>query len=226
MTKDKRCRAFGLRRISFMPGNRGFTLLELMISIAMIGLIVLIIAAAMRLGIQSVEKGESRIDSLERIRTSLNTIEAQIQSMTSLTYDDNGEKKRYFTAARDSLRFSTNYSIWGGQRGYTVVSYAVETDNQGKQTMKASENVIGMSNAREAKLLGSYDRIYFEYFYKGPTDEKGSWVEEWKDDINIPEKVKLHLVSGVNDFALIIPIRTAASLNKAAVTASSAGIKK
>jgi prepilin-type N-terminal cleavage/methylation domain-containing protein len=98
--------------------SRGFTLLELMISIAMVAIIVVIVAGAMRLGIQSVDRGEKRIEALERMRTSINIVEAQIQSMTGLTYEDNGEKKRYFKAARDSLQFSTDYSIWGGQRGW------------------------------------------------------------------------------------------------------------
>lgn len=207
-------------------GGSGFTLLELMISMAMLGLIVVIVAGAMKLGIQSVERGEKRIDALERIRTSLNIVDAQIQSMTNLTYEDNGEQKRYFNAARDSLQFSTNYSIWGGQRGYTVVSYSVETNNDGKQTMKASENVVGMNNSRETPLMGSFDKIYFEYYYKGPTDEKGAWTEEWTDEVNVPEKVKLHLVSSQNDFALIIPIRAAASFNSKAATAVTSGTKK
>jgi general secretion pathway protein J len=221
--------AMGCRGLS----DRGFTLLELMIAIAMTAIIVVIVAGAMKLGINSIDGGEKKIDALERMRTSINIIEAQIQSMTNLTYDDDGEKKRYFKAARDSLQFSTDYSIWGGQSGYTVVSYTVESGNDGKQTMKAAENIPGMSNGRETPLLGTFDKVYFEYYFKGPTDEKGSWTEDWTDDINVPEKVRLHLVSGQNDFALIIPVRAAASLNEKAVavasgvnTGTKTGIKK
>ncbi len=61
------------------------------------------------------------------------------------------------------------------------------------------------------------DKIYFEYFYKGPTDEKGSWVDSWTDDSMIPEKIKLHLVSRDRDFSMIIPLRTASSQNATSV---------
>jgi len=43
--------------------ERGFTLLELIISIALIALITILTAGAMRLGIRSVERGETRIES-------------------------------------------------------------------------------------------------------------------------------------------------------------------
>lgn len=207
-------------------GSRGFTLLELMIAIAITAIIVVIVAGAMKLAIKSVDRGEKRINALERMRTSINIIEAQIQSMTGLTYDDNGEKKRYFDAGGNSLKFSTDYSIWGGQKGYTVVSYTIESGNDGRQTMKATETIAGMSNAMETPLLGAFDKIYFEYFYKGPTDEKGKWTDEWTDDVNIPDKMKLHLVSGQNDFALIIPVRCAASINDKAAASAASGIKK
>ncbi len=211
------------KEITSVAGDiRGFTLLELTIAVAILGLIVVIVAGAMKLGIQSVERGEKRIDALERTRTSLNIIEAQLQSMTGLSYDDNGEKKYYFKADKDSLQFSTNYSIWRGERGYTVVSYSVASDSNGKQSMKASETIVGLENSMETPLLNGFDRIYFEYFSKGPTDEKGSWVDSWTDDIPFPEKLKLHLVAGQNDFAMIIPIRSAQYLNKAAATATAA----
>jgi prepilin-type N-terminal cleavage/methylation domain-containing protein len=197
-------------------GKGGFTLLELLISFAILGIIVVIVASAMKVGVQAVTKGEKKMNSTYRFRTSLNIIEAQIQSQSGLTYEDNGEQKRYFKGDGESLQLSTNYSIWTGSKGYVVVSYTIETDNQGKQSLKATENVIGMDNPRETTLFNPMDKIFFEYFYKGPTDEKGSWVQTWTDDATVPEKVKLHLVSGERDFSMIIPLRTAASQNSAA----------
>jgi prepilin-type N-terminal cleavage/methylation domain-containing protein len=197
-----------------LSGNeRGFTLLELLISFAILGIIVVIIAGAMKVSIQAVSRGEKKLASIERLRTSLNVVEAQIQSESGLTYDDDGEKKRYFQGDRESMQLSTNYSLWGGERGYAVVSYEVTTDRDGKQSLKATETVIGMDNPRETTLFNLMDKIYFEYFYKGPTDEKGTWVDSWTDDTMIPEKVKLHLVANEKDFSIIIPLRTASSQN-------------
>jgi general secretion pathway protein J len=193
---------------------RGFTLLELMISLVMIGVIALIITGAMRLGVRAVNTGEKKIDYLERTRTSFNIIDSQIQSQIPLSYEVDGEKRYYFQGDKGSLQFPTNYSIWGGQKGYVIVRYKVESDDTGKQFLSVSENIIGMKNNRESSLFSAVDAIRFEYFFKDPTEEKGKWVDTWTDSANIPEKIKLHLTYGKKDISLIIPMRTVGSLSQ------------
>ncbi len=106
-----------------------------MISIAIVGIMVFILMAVLRLGFRSVEAGEKKIESLGRVKASLNMIDAQIQSEIPLIYDEDGEKKYYFKGQPDSLEFSTNFSIWGGETGYVVVTYQVIVDDQGKRTL-------------------------------------------------------------------------------------------
>ncbi len=210
----------------------GFTLLDLLISIAILGVIILIIGGALRLGARSVESGERKIEYLERIRASLNIIDSQIQSEVPLTYDEDGVKKYYFKGGMDSMQFSTNYSIWSGQRGYVIVTYRVESANYGKQgtpkslrlfggpgqVLYASESNIGTNDNRETKLLDTFDRIYFEYFYRDPTEQQGRWIEQWTDATSIPEKIRLHLVKGRMDFSMIIPMRARGLMAQTALT--------
>lgn len=201
-----RCRAGAPFR-----GEQGFTLLELLISFAIIALIVLIIAGAMRLAYHSVESGEKRTEFLERLRGSFSIITAQIQSQAPLTYLDDAEKKFYFAGEREMMKFATNYSIWGREKGYALVTYRVELDSNSKKSITAAEQTIGVENLQETKLLIGFDEIYFEYYYKDPTEEKGSWTDHWTEKTSVPDKVLLHLVSDKKDFSMIVPMRTAAT---------------
>jgi prepilin-type N-terminal cleavage/methylation domain-containing protein len=194
--------------------NYGFTLLELIVSFAIIGIIILIIIGAMRLGLRSVNSGEKRMASLERFRTSLNIIDSQIQSEIPLTYVEDVNTKYYFKGEREFMQFSTNYSIWGGEKGYVIVTYMVEPGENGKQVLYASENLVGLDAKRDTKLFDNFEEIYFEYFFKDPTEEEGEWVEQWTDDVNIPEKVRLHLIEGTRDLSIIIPFRARGSLSQ------------
>ena len=193
----------------------GLTLLELIISIAIVGIIVLIIGGAMQLGFRSVESGEKKIEALERMRSSLAVIDSQVQSEIPLTYDDEGERKYYFIGDRGFLQFATNYSIWGMGQGYSIATYTVETGEDGKQALYATENTVGIETTRSVKLFDAFDSIYFEFFYEEPTEEEGMWVEEWTDEFNFPEKIRIHLVEGIKDFSMIIPLRARGSLAQA-----------
>jgi len=203
-----------------LSGDYGFTLLELMISLVLLVIIIVIIVGAMRLGFRSVDAGEKKIESLERIRASFNIMDSQIQSQIPLSYDEEGVKKYYFTGDKESLQFSTNYSIWGGQKGYVIVTYRVSSEGNGKPVLYASENIVGIEGSRETKLLDAFDDIYFEYFYKDPTEEAGNWVEQWTDSSTIPEKIKVHLVTGAKDLSLILPVRIRKSMIPSSIPAS------
>jgi general secretion pathway protein J len=195
-----------------MKSEKGFTLLELLISIVMLGIIILIVTGAMRLGFRSVDAGEKKAESLERFKASLNIIDSQIQSLFPIMYNEEGTVNSNFTGSRESLQFSTNYSIWGVQKGYVTVSYNVSSEDTGKPVLYASESIMGTEGSKDVKLLDNFDEIYFEYFYKDPTEEEGKWVEEWTDTANIPEKIRLHLVSGQRDLSFIIPVRVRQSI--------------
>jgi len=202
------------------PGNAkapalnraGFTLLELLISFMLIGVVVAIMANALRLGFQTVERGEKKVDRLERFRSSFSIVDAQVQSLLPLVADADGERRLFFFGGREEVEFATNYSIWGGEKGYVVVRYAVTADEEGRRYVSATEHVVGMETSREARLFNPMEDIFFEYFYKGPADEKGDWVDEWTDETATPEKIRLHLVEGNRDIAWIIPVRTAGSI--------------
>jgi general secretion pathway protein J len=202
-----------------LSSSGGFTLLELIISITLIGIIVLIIAGASRLGFRSVDSGERKVESLERIRSSLSIMDSQIQSEIPLTYDEDGSRKFYFKGSRDFLRFPTNYSLSGAERGYVMASYRVVPGERGGQVLFLSENGIGMENSTETKLLEAFNEISFEYYYKDPTEEQGSWVHQWTDETTTPEKLRVHLVQGSKDLVLIIPMRSKGSLTQAPVPA-------
>jgi prepilin-type N-terminal cleavage/methylation domain-containing protein len=228
----------------------GFTLLELIISISMLVIIVVIISGAMRLASRSIAAGERKVETLERLRTSLSIINAQIQSATPLMYSDQGgqvlqgtqaakgtqaaqavqgaqgtqtaqaaqgtqstqsiqgAQKSYFKGSRSSLQLSTNYSIWGGQKGYVVVNYRVETNLTGKRSLYASEHIVGIEASRETKLHEGFDDIGFEYFDKGlVVGEPGTWVQEWTNDTTTPTKIRLYLLSGLKERWMVLPLR-------------------
>jgi general secretion pathway protein J len=194
--------------------NVGFTLMELIISISLVAIIVLIVAGAANLGYRSFNSGEKKLNAVERLRASLIIIDAQIQSGVPLTLEDGGVKQYYFVGEQDLLKFSTNHSIWGGQRGYVIVNYRVETDDKGKRTLFASEFKVGMEIQKETKLLEGFNEITFDYYRQDATEEEGEWITQWVDEEMMPTKIRLNLVQDSNFLSYIIPVRVGGAIGE------------
>jgi general secretion pathway protein J len=199
--------------------RRGLTLLELMVAMTLLVVIMVIVSGAVRVSHRTTESGERRVELLERQRNSITIIDAQIQSEIPLTYEDeDGNRRPYFFAGRDLLTFASNYSLWGGRKGFVAVTYRVGANGSGKQALYARENTVGVENAKEAKLLDGFDEIYFEYFYKEPTEEEGTWIDFWPEDTEMPERIAINLVKGKVLRMLIIPMKTRPRAGQTTVT--------
>lgn len=192
----------------------GFTLLELIISISLFAIIVLIVAGAASLGYRSFSSGERKLNAIERLRSSLTIIDAQVQSGVPLTLEDGGVKQYYFMGEQDALKFSTNYSIWGGQKGYVIVNYRVEADDHGKRTLFATEYKVGMENTQETKLLEGFDEITFDYFKQDATEEEGEWISQWIDEEMMPTRIRINLVQGSKSLSYIMPVRVGGAIGE------------
>ncbi|MFA5354103.1 MAG: prepilin-type N-terminal cleavage/methylation domain-containing protein [Thermodesulfovibrionales bacterium] len=190
-----------------MKDQKGFTLLELMISITLLGLIIVIIASAMRLGYRSLNSGEKKSEEVERLITATHLMDAQIQSMMSSRSAEEGAEMKYpLSGGQESITFPSNYSLFNGQRGYVMVSYSVASEGKG-QSLFAQENTIGIEEKRETKLMGPFDRIVFEYYLRDAGAEEGQWTGEWTDAGHLPERIRARLISGTSEMILLFPVR-------------------
>ena len=100
----------------------GFTLLELLVSIVLIGLIVAIVGASMRLGYRSLDKGEKKAEILERFKVSLNLMDAQIQS--GIPLKTTGEQERLINISSKGRRILSGsrqiIHSWAGRKDMSL----------------------------------------------------------------------------------------------------------
>lgn len=199
--------------------KRGFTLLELLISITMLAVIAGIMGWSLNMAHRTLYKGEKKIRYLERERVSFTLIESQILSLFPYQYDDEGEKKLFFAGSKDKLTFTSNYSLWRGTRGNIRVTYDIQTNAKGRQFLRITEQIIGLEEKNETILYDNCAGINFEYFLKNAFGE-GKWVDQWPaEEKGLPDKIRITVADNTKRIAFMVHplVKPAVALASAAV---------
>src|SRR5271157_6364695 len=116
----------------------------------MLALIAGILGWTLNMAHRTLDKGERKIHYLEKEKVSFSLVESQIQSLFPYQYDDEGEKKLFFSGGKDKLMFASNYSLWRGTQGNTFATYDIQTNEQGRQFLRITEQTIGLETKDEA----------------------------------------------------------------------------
>ena len=143
--------------------NQGFTLLELIISLGIIGFIVTISLGAIRLGTSAQETGQLKIDTFQRLRLIQNQLGQKIKSnypvfmfreKTIFTQKNSQEKPKRllsFEGKNNSLRFVTFSSPLTSQGKspwiHETIFYVGEHPKSGKSGIIMSERTVAPKNS-------------------------------------------------------------------------------
>ena len=185
--------------------DSGFTLLELVVTLTILGFVLVMVLGLLRLGVTSWERGEAKADHYQKQRIVLNLLSQQVKS--SFPYKIKAQKAEGdyigFLGARDSLRFVSTFSITAKRpEGLVFVIYRVEEGQDSEKLLKVFEkrvlNKDFMEETPEEEkfltLLGDLSEFGFEYFQEGEEEEEvGEWVESWdgKDKRELPRQMRM-----------------------------------
>lgn len=168
----------------------GFTLLETLIAITIFSLIAVIMAVTVKLCLRSVEKGDRKAESTERLRSVVRIIESQLQSFVPMMYSDNGTTKKlfYFKGASDSLVFVSNVSAWGRDRGIVAVKYEINPDGD----LSVTEWDMLTDKKRSIILMTNMKGTSFNYTVHRPEDINSKTEADVNKTDYLPEYVQIN----------------------------------
>jgi len=184
----------------------GFTLLELLISLTIIGLILVIVFGALRIGARAWEKGEKDVEIHQIQRIVLENMKRQIASTCLRKIMIEDQKEVFFRGDRASMEFMSRLPMvpttWSGM---VYVKYVVREEEGGekKRLMLHEKDVVLLEKEKDIDdqdeadffdLIPGAESIEFEYL-KGTKDKDRDpeWQEVWDPDrdTGIPLAVKI-----------------------------------
>ncbi|MCD6352975.1 MAG: prepilin-type N-terminal cleavage/methylation domain-containing protein [Proteobacteria bacterium] len=192
--------------------QKGFTLLELLLTVVILALMVGIMGGVLRLGIRSWEKGEETVDEFRKTRIVMEMIAQQIKS----TYPYMIKKEKgwavIFQGEPKALKFVSPISVKSPViTGLVWVQYALGEDRaseNGKELIIREsmisgddffqkESEITKDETVDITLLSNLDDIMFDYYVWSPDSDEGEWRESWngetEEDTMFPQAVRIKL---------------------------------
>lgn len=179
---------------------RGFTLLELLIGLALLGLIMSVLFAGLQLAGRSwdaVETTGARADQVRRIEALLRR---ELEALYPYRWKRSPERTLAFAGAADRLRFVSNTPPRVGAGGIQLVEVLVEKEAQGvrlvmrRKPPEPEQREFGAWEERESiVLLEGLEACGFEYFGADTATGEPTWRDKWEDAQRMPRMIRLKL---------------------------------
>jgi prepilin-type N-terminal cleavage/methylation domain-containing protein len=122
--------------------NSGFTLLELLVSMTIVGFLMLAILFGFRIGTNAWAKGETGMERIRTTQATFDLLNRQLGSMVEYNSQqgmrDSIVKVLIFQGSESGMRFVSTFSSQSrGAGGFHLVEYFVSSSKQGDHTKKA-----------------------------------------------------------------------------------------
>ncbi len=184
----------------------GFTLIEVIVTLTILGFIVLMVSGTFRLGLSSWEKGDSIKEDYQKIRMISQLVSRQMKSLVPYKIKTEKAEGNYlaFDGKAHSLRFVSALAIKAKRPEgfvYVVYQFKDEGDKEGRLVLyeqRALNRDFFEDDLKEdsaVTLFKGVSQVRFEY-YREADEEKSrtaEWVEEWnaKEEKELPKAVRM-----------------------------------
>ncbi len=179
---------------------KGFTLIEVIVTMTILSFILLIISGAFKLGLNAWERGAVTREDLQRERVTVQMLSRQIRSMVPYKIKTQKAEGDYlaFEGKPNSMRFVSALPLRSHRpEGFVFVLYEFKPVNQegGRFLVYEQKMVntyfceISPNEEKGIPLMEGISNVRFEYYQEA--DREKNRAEEWKENWDTREEKEL-----------------------------------
>ena len=184
--------------------QKGFTLLELLISITLLGMILVLLFGGLRLGVRSWDAVQQQVDNLNTVRSVENFLRREIAMTQPYRWKSATGQRLAFLGERSKINFIAQLPARIGGGGLYAISLGIEHSVTGKRLvwkhLPLDAMVLDFSplaQAQEIVLAGSefsaVDDIWLTYFGQANDSAAPVWMDRWDSDARLPMLIRIQV---------------------------------
>jgi general secretion pathway protein J len=184
--------------------QRGFTLLELLISITLLGMILVLLFGGLRLGVRSWDAVQQQVDNLNTVRSVESFLRREMAQTQPYRWKSGTGQRLAFLGERSKVNFVAQLPARIGGGGLYAISLEIEHRAKGKRLVwrhlplsPLVQDFAAVSQAPEIILAGAelnaVDDIWLTYFGRANDAAAPAWVDRWESDARLPMLIKIQV---------------------------------
>lgn len=185
------------------PVQGGFTLLELLIALALLGLILVLLFGGLRLGVRSWDAVQQQVDNLSAVRSAESFLRREMEQAFPYRWKK-PDKRLAFLGERDKVRFISRLPDRIGVGGLYAVSLELEHRGTSRRLMwkhvpihSEMRDFADLDQAQEVVLAGSdrsgVEDIWLTYFGRDGESTMPRWVDRWDNNAGLPILIRIQI---------------------------------
>jgi general secretion pathway protein J len=184
--------------------QRGFTLLELLVAITLLGVLMAALLGALRLGARVWETGEVRLDASARLQVVQDFLRQQLGQtvpLTEMTDEPGASPAMLFAGTSESLRFvSLLPAHLGG--GATLMELALRPRARGDEAgdlvlrmrpLQLTDDGLAPGETEERVLIEAIESLEVAYFGAEREGAAPTGWQEWQDQRALPALIRMRV---------------------------------
>lgn len=167
----------------------GFTLLELLIAMSLLGFILALLFGGMRLGARSWDAGEIRAENSTHLALLQGFLRRELSQVTPFHWKKKADMNLAFIGQPDSIKLVAPIAVRLGTGGLFLIGLELVQDNQdnnvGQLVMRrvipeaGSVDFTALETAEKIVLADHVEELNFAYFGAETKDAEPQWRDQW-----------------------------------------------
>jgi general secretion pathway protein J len=193
-----------------LSAKLGFTLIEVLVALTLLGFILLILFGAFRMGLSAWNRGESTKEEYQKVRVISQLISRQIKSAVPYKIKTQKAEGDYlaFEGKAHSLRFVSAFPMKARQaEGFVYAVYEFKEGGKEEGRLVLYEQRVlnkdfFADDLREdlgISILEGISNVRFEFYREEDSEQNKpeEWVEEWsaKEEKELPKALRMIITS-------------------------------